>query len=175
MRGVQLLGHDQLGLRREINCRRAASAAFQEHVGRQGTFPHGIDILTQADYFTVGHRSNAFTKISIYVAGFPEYREALCDHLVKAQVRHWDKSVRLLSSQTLGILVSTDAARFADEILPKLLDASLSQDLPTRHGSALGVAETVLGLRGCGHVLSKDVSDRVVELVPAIEKARLYR
>jgi hypothetical protein len=41
---------------REINCRRAASAAFQEHVGRQGTFPHGIDILTRADYFTVGHR-----------------------------------------------------------------------------------------------------------------------
>jgi hypothetical protein len=50
---------------REINCRRAASAAFQEHVGRQGTFPRGIDILTRADYFTVGHRW--FTYVCTYV------------------------------------------------------------------------------------------------------------
>jgi len=48
---------------REINCRRAASAAFQEHVGRQGTFPHGIDILTTADYFTVSVRSHAYLNI----------------------------------------------------------------------------------------------------------------
>ena len=33
----------------EVNCRRAAASAFQEHVGRQGTFPHGIDILTTCD------------------------------------------------------------------------------------------------------------------------------
>ncbi len=34
---------------REVNCWRAAASAFQEHVGRQGTFPHGIDILTTCD------------------------------------------------------------------------------------------------------------------------------
>uniref|UniRef100_A0A1A8BX37 Tubulin-specific chaperone D n=1 Tax=Nothobranchius kadleci TaxID=1051664 RepID=A0A1A8BX37_NOTKA len=48
---------------RNINCRRAASAAFQENVGRQGTFPHGIDILTAADYFAVGNLSNCYLNI----------------------------------------------------------------------------------------------------------------
>ena len=44
----------------QVNCRRAASAAFQESVGRQGSmFPHGIDILTAADYFTLGTRTQA--------------------------------------------------------------------------------------------------------------------
>lgn len=40
---------------REVNCRRAAASAFQECVGRLGTFPHGIDILAVADYFSVGN------------------------------------------------------------------------------------------------------------------------
>ena len=48
---------------REVNCRRAASSAFQEHVGRQGTFPHGIDILTTCDYFAVGLRKNSYLNL----------------------------------------------------------------------------------------------------------------
>lgn len=47
----------------QMNCRKAASAAFQEHVGRQGTFPHGIDILIVADYFAVSIRKNAFLSV----------------------------------------------------------------------------------------------------------------
>lgn len=58
---------------REINCRRAASAAFQESVGRLRTFPHGIDILTKADFFSVGMRNHSYLDISDYVAQYNDY------------------------------------------------------------------------------------------------------
>ncbi len=51
-----------------MNCRRAASAAFQENVGRQGSFPFGIDIIKLADYFTLSSRKNAYGTISVELA-----------------------------------------------------------------------------------------------------------
>jgi hypothetical protein len=53
---------------REINCRRAASAAFQENVGRQGNFPHGIDIVTTLDFFSLSVRNETYTKLSVKIA-----------------------------------------------------------------------------------------------------------
>lgn len=58
---------------REINCRRAASAAFQESVGRLRTFPHGIDILTIADFHSVGMRTHSYLDISDYIAQYNDY------------------------------------------------------------------------------------------------------
>ena len=84
---------------REVNCRRAASAAFQENVGRQGIFSHGIEILTAADFFTVGNRINAYTEIAAFVAQFEEYQHALIDHLAGVKVKHWDKVIRIVASQ----------------------------------------------------------------------------
>ncbi len=57
-----------MGFDREINCRRAAAAAFQENVGRQGNYPYGIDIVTEADYFSLSKKTDSYTKISVYVA-----------------------------------------------------------------------------------------------------------
>lgn len=68
----------------QINCRRAASAAFQENVGRQGNFPHGIDILTVADYFEVGVRSHSYLKIRYIIRRSirtPVRIRFLCDSL----------------------------------------------------------------------------------------------
>ncbi|OWM64922.1 hypothetical protein CDL15_Pgr028640 [Punica granatum] len=115
---------------REVNCRRASAAAFQENVGRQGNYPHGIDI---------------------------------------------DKSLRELAGEALAALVKYDPEYFAGYVLQKLIPCTLSSDLCMRHGATLAVAELVLALHQYGHSLSNDKQKQVAGIVPAIEKARLYR
>ncbi|NXH11578.1 TBCD protein, partial [Bucco capensis] len=133
---------------RDVNCRRAASAAFQENVGRQGTFPHGIDILTAADYFAVGNRANCYLNISVYIAGFPEYTQPMIEHLVSMKINHWDSVIRELSTKALHNLTAQAPDYMATVVLPRLLPLSVGTDLHTRHGAILACAEIT-------HALSK--------------------
>ncbi|XP_046831392.1 tubulin-specific chaperone D [Vespa crabro] len=131
---------------REINCRRAASAAFQENVGRQGNFPHGIDILTVADYFEVGVRSHAFLKISVHIAQYEEYTKALIEHLVTRKVTHWDTAIRELSAKALFNLTPADPQYMIEIVITNLLDMLNSIDLNVRHGAVLSIAEILEAL-----------------------------
>ncbi|XP_046614591.1 tubulin-specific chaperone D [Neodiprion virginianus] len=131
---------------REINCRRAASAAFQENVGRQGNFPHGIDILTVADYFEVGVRSNAYLKISVHIAQYEEYTKPLIDHLLVRKVTHWDTAIRELAAKALCNLTPKDPRYMVETVLSNLLDMLSSIDLNVRHGAVLAVAEILEAL-----------------------------
>lgn len=131
---------------KEINCRRAASAAFQENVGRQGSFPHGIDILTTADFFSVSVRSTAFLNISVYIAQFEEYNIALIDHLVTRKVDYWDSNIRELTAKALHNLTPKNADFMISSVLPSLLEKTYSIDLNARHGSILAIGEIVLAL-----------------------------
>lgn len=72
---------------REVNVRWAAAAAFQEHVGRQGSFPHGMDILNEAHYFTLGNPQRAFTHVAFFIAQYQEYEYPLLDHLLTVKIR----------------------------------------------------------------------------------------
>jgi hypothetical protein len=62
---------------REVNCRRAAAAAFQECVGRLGSFPHGLEILAVADYYSVGNMASAYLRVAPFVARFKEYTQVV--------------------------------------------------------------------------------------------------
>uniref|UniRef100_A0A8C3QR79 Tubulin-specific chaperone D n=1 Tax=Cyanoderma ruficeps TaxID=181631 RepID=A0A8C3QR79_9PASS len=126
---------------RDVNCRRAASAAFQENVGRQGTFPHGIDILTAADYFAVGNRVNCYLTISVYIAGFPEYTQPMIDHLINMKINHWDSVIRELATKALHNITPQAPEYMANVVLPRLLPLSVGSDLHTRHGAILACAE----------------------------------
>ncbi len=151
-------------------------------MGRQGAdnFRHGIAILTTADYYALGNRADSFLKLAPDVARFEEYRTPVIRCLADAKLVHWDVRIRALASQSLARVSKLDPRYAAAEVLPKLLDRCLCDDLVVRHGSLLGVAEIVLAfgeadlVRG-GEVLDDDAKSRIAELVPSIENARLYR
>uniref|UniRef100_A0A7N6BUW0 Tubulin-specific chaperone D n=1 Tax=Anabas testudineus TaxID=64144 RepID=A0A7N6BUW0_ANATE len=139
---------------RNVNCRRAASAAFQENVGRQGTFPHGIDILTAADYYAVGNLNNCYLNISVYIASFPEYTKAIIDHLVVMKINHWDGVIRELATKALHNMTPQAPDYMATTVLPQLLPVAVGMDLHGRHGAILACAEITHALYKLGCVVS---------------------
>uniref|UniRef100_A0A182WYJ1 Tubulin-specific chaperone D n=1 Tax=Anopheles quadriannulatus TaxID=34691 RepID=A0A182WYJ1_ANOQN len=155
---------------REINCRRAASAAFQESVGRLGNFPHGIDILTTADFFSVAVRSNAFLNISEYIAKFDEYKYNLIDHLISRKINHWDTNIRELSAQALNNLTKHAPQYMQNTVLPQLFQLAESTELNTRHGAVLAIGEVINALQKLTTATHTDgeqgcfVNDTIIEL-----------
>ncbi|KAL5571563.1 hypothetical protein UlMin_021160 [Ulmus minor] len=160
---------------REVNCRRAAAAAFQENVGRQGNYPHGIDIVNTADYFSLSSRLYSYNQVAIFIAQYEGYLYPFVDELIYNKICHWDKGLRELASEALSALVKYDPEYFAESVLEKLIPCTLSSDLCMRHGATLAVGELVLALHKCNYALSSDKQKHVAGVVPAIEKARLYR
>ncbi|XP_022185409.2 tubulin-specific chaperone D [Nilaparvata lugens] len=131
---------------REIHCRRAASAAFQENVGRQGSFPHGIDILTEADYFAVGPRSNAYLNVSYFISQYEEYTVALIDHLVQKKLDHWDIAIRELSSKALHKLTDKAPEYMSKTVVYQLVEKTNQIDLNARHGAVIALGEVIHAL-----------------------------
>ncbi|XP_059617453.1 tubulin-specific chaperone D [Phlebotomus argentipes] len=161
---------------REINCRRAASAAFQESVGRLGNFPHGIDILTRADFFSVGIRNNSYLVVSDYIAQFPEYTRPLIDHLIEKKVNHWDSSIRELTARTLNKLTRHDPKYMKEEIIPKLFDLTDSMDVHTRHGSVLAIGEIVLALKTIDQeLITAEISEKLNGLIEKFSGREQFR
>lgn len=131
---------------REINCRRAASAAFQENVGRQGQFPHGIDILTKCDYYAVGQLQHCYLNLSTFIADFEEYRQILVDHLIELKLNHWDQSIRDLTGQALYELTKCCPDYMSFTVIPKLIRQVNSIDLSTRYGALTSIAQLIHSL-----------------------------
>ena len=166
---------------REVNCRRAASAAFQEAVGRQGAlnFPNGISIITTADFFSLGNRKEAYTTIAMHVAQFEEYRVPIFQHLYQGKLFHWDIAIRKLASVALAQLSEYDPRYLGQYAMPFLLEKSLdSHSVFVRHGALIGVAELTKAFADqdvLKTALSDETRKSIIELVGEIDKRRLYR
>ncbi|KAH7659511.1 Tubulin-specific chaperone D C-terminal protein [Dioscorea alata] len=160
---------------REVNCRRAASAAFQENVGRQGSFPHGIDIVNTADYFSLASRTSSYLNVAVSIAQYKEYLYSFAEELIHHKISHWDRNLRELAAEALSALVRYDQEYFASYALEKLIPCTLSSDLCMRHGATVASGELILSLHQCGFNFSVEKQIILAGVVPAIEKARLYR
>ncbi|KAL4562818.1 hypothetical protein LXL04_026849 [Taraxacum kok-saghyz] len=160
---------------REVNCRRAAAAAFQENVGRQGNYPHGIDIVNTADYFALSSRVNSYMHVAVTIAEYDGYLYPFMEELLFNKICHWEKGLRELASNALSSLAKYDPEYSANFALEKLIPCTLASDLCMRHGATLAVGELVLALHNCHYPLPLEKQKVVAGVVPAIEKARLYR
>ncbi len=161
---------------REVNCRRAAAAAFQELAGRLGGSadahaPRAIEAVALADYFSVGPREGAYLRVAPAVAALaPSYRTHMAKHLLDAKLVHWDAAVRSLAARGMAALLPLDAAWGIEVALPALLPRTLAAEPGARHGALLALAAALPAL-----TLDAAMSARIAAAVPALEKARLYR
>ncbi|KAG7383272.1 hypothetical protein PHYPSEUDO_003895 [Phytophthora pseudosyringae] len=164
---------------RELNCRRAASAAFQENVGRQGrtNFPNGIDLLTKADYFSVANLRHAYLDVSVFVAKYPAYRYALLEHLVVAKIVHWDVQIRSLAAAALGKIGALDPPHAMVRLFPRLLESALSPEAEVivRHGAVVSIAELLTCLAQVPVYIDGELQKKVKMLPIEVEKRRLFR
>ncbi|KAI1718603.1 tubulin-specific chaperone D [Ditylenchus destructor] len=131
---------------REVNIRRAASAAFQENVGRNDSFPHGIQILTIIDYIDVALIKNCYLELSVLVANYPEYRIPLLSHLCHRKSQHWDEAVRELASDALQRLVQFDVKYTMETVLPELTKRLSDDDPSTKHGTLFAISALLMGM-----------------------------
>ncbi|KIJ62569.1 hypothetical protein HYDPIDRAFT_157330 [Hydnomerulius pinastri MD-312] len=126
---------------RDVSIRRAASAAFQEHVGRMGLFAHGIDVLRKTDFYSVSIRRNAFTTAAPQVAEHIEYRQALIDHLISITLRHWDVTMRQLGAKSLRLICEIDLALLGPGCVVRLARQLRSVDTTDIHGALVALTE----------------------------------
>jgi len=129
---------------REVNCRRAASAAIQEFVGRTQTFPHGIEVLVLTDFHALANRNHCYLEIALELSAKQEFGKSLVEHLI-TKSEHWDREVREIAAQSLGKLSKNIDMNY---FLPKLLSKCTCIDLNSRHGSILSVAHIIGSIDG---------------------------
>eukprot|EP00921_Rhytidocystis_pertsovi_P005201 GHVQ01009009.1.p1 GENE.GHVQ01009009.1~~GHVQ01009009.1.p1 ORF type:complete len:1164 (+),score=172.59 GHVQ01009009.1:1216-4707(+) len=171
---------------REVNCRRAASAAIQEHVGRQGQFPNGIDLVTITDYFNIATTRNAYLRVAPTLSDIEEYGEVLIDHLVKYKLKHPDLDIRQTAASSLSymaarIIRNTSQEHYKQRILSKLTTEVLPElvgeclvahvDVESRQGALLAVTALIKALQG---LVDADTQKEIRNLIPRMEKARMY-
>ncbi|PFH35433.1 hypothetical protein BESB_063200 [Besnoitia besnoiti] len=137
---------------REVNCRRAAAAAFQELEGRHGGIPCGLRIVTLADFFALATRRSSYLRVAPEVASLHrDYARLLLQALSALLLSPYeDEEIRTLGAAALKRIAVRERRLAAEEILPTILAKSTAaeEDFGTRHGALLGLTALTEALCG---------------------------
>lgn len=126
---------------REVNCRRAASAAFQENVGRQVQIQlllivqgklsswnrhlHCCRLFHSFQSSRIVHQDcSVYCTVKYFHYSnerYKEYTTSLIDHLVNVKIQHWERSLRELTAKALNSICVTDPTYIHDVSLPQLV------------------------------------------------------
>lgn len=153
-------------LDREIKCRRAASAAYQEVVGRIGNIPHGIEILTTVDNVAVGRTRRAFLELSKFVAQYNNHLFPLLNHLVDRKIDHWDCEIRELSGEALANIIElTPREIITNYVFPELLKKAENNDLNAKHGAIVALSKVLYSLKQTDYQVTPENLKRIENIV----------
>uniref|UniRef100_A0A4W6G125 Tubulin-specific chaperone D n=1 Tax=Lates calcarifer TaxID=8187 RepID=A0A4W6G125_LATCA len=97
----------------------------------------------------------------VYIASFPEYTNAMIDHLVAMKINHWDSVIRELATKALHNLTPQAPDYMATTVLPQLLPMAVGIDLHSRHGAILACAEITHALYKLGLQTNRTVVDMI--------------
>ena len=144
-------------------------------MGRQGSFPFGIDILTTCDYYAVALQTNTYQKLSVKVASYEPYSKPIIDHLARVKVGHWNPTIRRDAGVALGLLCSVLPGYISSNILPFLLDAMQSGDFNARHGSLHATSDICVGLKGRIDQIPKETVEKINGVLGVLETRNSFR
>ncbi|PVZ98192.1 hypothetical protein BB558_005821 [Smittium angustum] len=134
---------------KEVHVRRAASAAFQEFVGRSGSeggveFPHGIDVLLLADFYTVGNLQ-LVPEVAAKISLFDSYCKSITTHISLFPIFQIDNKIQLIAADSLEriFVAKKDDSEYMNfvfnSILPYFVSLVNSPESAIRTGSILGI------------------------------------
>ncbi|KAI0988460.1 hypothetical protein GJ496_003539, partial [Pomphorhynchus laevis] len=153
---------------RDSICRMAASAAFQEFVGRQKNIAHGIDILICTDSVQLTTLSYCYTDASVQILKYEEYRYSILRHVIYTRCHYWDRNIRELSSQFLLKATSFDTSFIINEAIPHFMKNLESDNFNVLHGTVLALSSCLSELYRIGNSNINDVVSKSYVLLRQI-------
>lgn len=142
---------------REIFCRRAASAAFQELSGRTGLVPLGIEIMLKINYFSISNLQSCFSELFNFATGFMEYRAYLIDYIMNVTSQCFDKNVRILAANALA------TQRLDRSIVKKLIYYVCGEELVLIHFGLTTISDLIISSNEDAEYMAEKLNEKLIQ------------